>query len=258
VTPPVLANEGRIGQVLVNLIVNSAHSFAEGRPETNEIRVTTRTDARGWAVVSVRDTGGGIAPENRERIFEPFFSTKEASRGTGLGLAVSRSIVESFGGAIHLTSELGHGSTFEVALPPAPTGATHKESLPGDADEPTKGRVLVVDDEPLVRRMLAHALQGEHEVSTCSDGREALELLARDHAFDVILCDVNMPRMSGREMYQALRERQPDVAERVVFSSGGSTDEETAAFLAEVANEQLSKPITLHALRSLVRRRLTH
>ena len=256
-TPLVLASEGRIGQVLVNLIVNAAHAIAETRPEAYEIWVTTRTDARGWAVVSVRDAGSGIAPEDRERIFEPFFSTKEASRGTGLGLAVSRSIVESLGGEIHVTSELGRGSTFEVSLPPAPAGSARSEApQEEDIGAPMQGRVLVIDDEPLLRRMLVRALQGEHDVVTCSDGREALELLARDPSFDLILCDLNMPRMDGREVYVALRERQPETAARLVFSTGGSTDEETAAFLDTVPNEQISKPITLHALRSLVQRHL--
>ncbi|MCA9509415.1 MAG: response regulator, partial [Myxococcales bacterium] len=122
-TPLVLASEARIGQVLVNLLVNAAQAIADDAPDANEIHVETESDERGWAVLRVRDTGSGIPPEIRALIFEPFFSTKPERGGSGIGLAVSQNIVERLGGEIRVESEPGRGSVFEVSLPPAPGSA---------------------------------------------------------------------------------------------------------------------------------------
>ncbi len=116
--PLVLANEARLGQVVLNLVVNAAHAIAEGHVDENEIRVATRTDERGRAVLEVRDTGSGIARELLGRIFDPFFTTKPTGLGTGLGLAICRNIVTALGGEILVESEVGAGSTFTLRLPP--------------------------------------------------------------------------------------------------------------------------------------------
>jgi signal transduction histidine kinase/ligand-binding sensor domain-containing protein len=117
--PPVLVDESRLGQVFLNLLMNAAQAIPEGHPQANEIRVSTRQDERGRAVVSVRDTGTGIAPEVLPRIFEPFFTTKPVGVGTGLGLSICHTYVQAMGGEIRVQSELGRGATFEVVLPPA-------------------------------------------------------------------------------------------------------------------------------------------
>jgi PAS domain S-box-containing protein len=119
-TPPVLANEARLGQVLLNLLVNAAHAIPEGEPDANEIRVSTRTDDRGRVVIAVRDTGAGIPESVKRRIFEPFFTTKASGSGTGLGLSICKSIVTALGGQMELESEVGRGTTFRVVLPAAP------------------------------------------------------------------------------------------------------------------------------------------
>jgi PAS domain S-box-containing protein len=119
-TPPVLANEARLGQVLLNLLVNAAHAIPEGDPDHNEILVATRTDASGRVVIEVRDSGVGMSEEVKRHLFEPFFTTKTGGRGTGLGLSICQSIVGSLGGEIAFDSEIGHGTTFRVILPPAP------------------------------------------------------------------------------------------------------------------------------------------
>jgi len=122
--PPVLVDEKRLGQVFLNLLMNAAQAIPEGHPQANELRVTTRQDERGRAVVSVRDTGTGITPEVLPRIFEPFFTTKPVGVGTGLGLSICHTYVQAMGGEIRVQSELGHGATFEVVLPPAQEDAS--------------------------------------------------------------------------------------------------------------------------------------
>ena len=118
-TPPVDANEGRLVQVLVNLLVNAAHALPPGHPGQHEVHVRTRTDGAGRAVVSIRDTGEGIPPERLSRIFDPFFTTRPAGKGSGLGLSISHNIVTGLGGELTVDSQVGAGSTFSVILPPA-------------------------------------------------------------------------------------------------------------------------------------------
>jgi PAS domain S-box-containing protein len=119
-TAPVLANEARLGQVLLNLLVNAAHAIPEDDDRPHRIEVGTRSDAEGRVVIEVSDNGVGMREELRSRIFEPFFTTKTAGRGSGLGLSIARSIVVALGGSISVESEVGHGSTFRVVLPAAP------------------------------------------------------------------------------------------------------------------------------------------
>ena len=112
-------NEARLGQVLVNLLINAAQAIGEGNAERNQVRIVARTDERGWVVVEVHDTGCGIAPELQGRILEPFFTTKEVGVGTGLGLSICHGIITDLGGEIFVASVPGEGSRFSVALPPA-------------------------------------------------------------------------------------------------------------------------------------------
>ena len=130
-TPPVVADESRLGQVFLNLLVNAAHAIPEGRADANEIRVRTFVDG-GRVAVEVTDSGAGIAPEHRARIFDPFFTTKPVGQGTGLGLAISRGIVHGLGGEIQLDSQVGRGTTFRVLLPAA-TGGAAVEAAPAPA-----------------------------------------------------------------------------------------------------------------------------
>jgi signal transduction histidine kinase len=118
-TPRVSANEARLGQVLLNLLVNATHAIPEGAPDENEIRVATGVDAEGRVMMEVEDTGSGIPDDVKAHIFEPFFTTKTGGAGTGLGLSICQSIVTALGGEITVESEVGRGTTFRVFLPPA-------------------------------------------------------------------------------------------------------------------------------------------
>jgi signal transduction histidine kinase len=260
--PSVMAGEGQIGQVVLNLLVNASHSIPEGQLDRNRVRVATGEDERGWATVEVQDTGSGIPAAIRERIFEPFFTTKPVGRGTGLGLSIVHGIVTSLGGEIELQSEEGHGTTVRLRLPPA-SGPVAVASLPAEGAEPAatlappyRGRVLVIDDEPLVCRSVARVLGGDHEVESVHDPRQALDRLFSGQRYDLILCDVTMPHLSGLELVERLRERRPDAADRVVFVTGGPVTPETQDALDRCSTPRLAKPFEASALRELLRGRL--
>jgi len=252
--PRVSANEGRLGQVLLNLLVNAAQAIPEGNVECQEIRVVTRPHPEG-ALIEVRDTGSGIPEEHLEKLFEPFFTTKPVGVGTGLGLSICQDIVTGLGGRMEVRSELGRGSTFRVILRAA-TGA--------DAGEPSrapvapvagprgKGRILVVDDEPLIGLAIRRILQREHEVVTLTSAREALAWLVRGERFDVILCDLMMPEMSGMDLHQELACQLPEVAERMMFLTGGAFTPDARAFLSRRGDRHVEKPFSSEKLRELV------
>jgi PAS domain S-box-containing protein len=253
----VRAHEGRLGQVILNLLVNAAHAIPEGDVEHHEIRVVTwRSGAE--VVIEVRDTGMGIPEENLERVFEPFFTTKPVGVGTGLGLSICHGIVTGFGGRMSVESRVGQGSTFRVILnaaanarPAEPEAKAPVELAPG-----RRGRILVVDDEPMIGVAIRRTLQREHEVVTTTSAREAQARLRGGEHFDLILCDVMMPEMSGVDLHQELSSQAPQLAERMVFLTGGAFTPNARAFLSQVKNARVDKPFSAEELRTLVRTRL--
>ncbi|HYO58071.1 ATP-binding response regulator [Archangium sp.] len=246
------ADEGRLGQVFLNLLVNAAQAIPEGSVEGHEIRVTTRARS-GEVVIEVRDTGSGIPAEHLERLFEPFFTTKPVGVGTGLGLSICHGIVSGFGGRMEVESQVGQGSTFRVILRAATEARPVEQArTPVVPTAPRRGRVLVVDDEPMMGVSIRRTLQREHEVVALTSAREAHELLLRGERFDVILCDVMMPEMSGMELYQELVRRYPEMAERMVFLTGGAFTPSARAFLDMVGNRRLDKPFSSQELRERV------
>ncbi len=259
--PPVEANEGRLCQVFLNLLLNAAQAIPEGEPaERHEITVRLRAGAPGQVVVDVRDTGVGMTPEVLSRVFDPFFTTKAVGVGTGLGLSICHGIVESMGGAISVESKPGQGSTFRVVLRTAshegdiPSRPTLRLAVPATLVK--RASVLVVDDETQVTAALQRALGGEHDVSTAHNGPDALRMLEEGRRFDVILCDVMMPGMTGMDLYTELSRTAPDMAGRVVFMTGGAFTPRAVSFLKEVPNRKLDKPLNLEELRMLVSQRV--
>ena len=253
--PLLEANESRLGQVILNLLINAAQSIPEGKIELNEIRIVTSTDASGGAVIEVRDTGEGIPPERLGRIFDPFFTSKTIGEGTGLGLSICQGIISALGGKISVESQIGRGTTFRVSLPAhlAATRAT-PEAPPGDAPAPAcRARVLVIDDESALRTALKRTLSAENDVVLASSGREALDLLREDDHFDLIFCDLVMPDVSGVEVYETLAKERPALTEKLVFITGGAFTPSTRKFLAKVPNLRIDKPFELSNIRSLVR-----
>jgi signal transduction histidine kinase len=249
--PMVEATEGRLGQVFLNLLVNAAQAIPAGQADLHEIRVCTRTAPDGRAVIEIRDSGAGIAPEVRGRLFEPFFTTKPPGIGTGLGLTICQRIVTSFGGEITVESEVGRGSTFRVTLPASVERATAAPPPPESQRPVRRGRILVIDDEPLIAAVIRRAL-AEHEVLAVTDGRAALARMEAGERFDVILCDLMMPNLSGMEVYAELLRIARDQAERVIFVTGGAFSAQAQAFLERVPNIRVDKPFDSQALRTLV------
>jgi signal transduction histidine kinase len=255
--PMVHANESRLGQVLLNLLVNAAQALPEGHAETNEIRVTTKTSGVGQAIVEVADTGCGIPKETVARIFDPFFTTKPVGIGTGLGLSICHGIVTDLGGRIEVESEVGRGTVFRVVLPAGRESPSALKvasvKVPG-----FRGRVLVVDDEVAIGRVLKRSLSPYHDVTVVTSGTAALECLTRGERFDAILLDVMMPDVSGMETYERLLTFAPEQAGHIVFVTGGAFTARAREFLDRVPNQKLEKPIDSASLLTAIERLAGH
>ncbi|WP_394838189.1 ATP-binding protein [Pendulispora rubella] len=256
--PPVEANESRLGQVFLNLLVNAAQAIPEGRAGDNVIRVRTYLDADERVVVAVSDTGTGIPESALGRIFDPFFTTKPVGVGTGLGLWICQGIVTALGGEIAVDSAPGRGTTVTCTIPQryAPSHRMVRKTEPPASTR--RGRILVVDDEPALGPSLAIALADEHDVVSVRSGREALDLLAHDDRFDLILCDLMMPDVTGMDVYERLREHRQELADRMIFVTGGSFTRRSTDFAATeaIAQRMLEKPFDVQRVRELVRSRI--
>ncbi len=253
-TPLVMASEGKLAQVFLNLLINAAHAIPEGHVEQNEVSVRSHTDGA-WACVEVKDSGSGIPPEVVARVFEPFFSTKGPGLGTGLGLTISKQLIEEVGGEVRVESEVGRGTRVLVRLPAAPSAlrpGPRASRAPASTGVP-RGRILVVDDEPGVRAVLGRILGREHDVVACGSGRDARRILERDQSFDLVFCDLMMPDTSGMELHSWLATENPGLAARFVFITGGAFSPGAAEYLARVGNPRLEKPVEVAPLSRMAR-----
>jgi len=244
---PVL-DPNQMQQVFVNLIHNAAQAIAAtGRPGSVTVR------ARRWAdgvAVDVIDDGPGMSEELAAQAFDPFFTTKPEGQGTGLGLSISQGIVTEHGGRITLETAEGWGSTFTVYLPGGTSEAPVVTEMP--LSSAAGLRILVVDDEPHILHYMRATLESwGHSVSQAADGEEARERLAGD-GFDLVIADLRMPRLGGREFYEELKRSRPAQAEQVVFATGDTVRGDTLAFLKSVGRPYLHKPFSLTELRALL------
>ena len=255
--PNIRANTARLGQVVLNLLLNAAQAIPEGNAAKNEIGVGLRR--RGdHVLITVRDTGPGILPEHLGRIFDPFFTTKPVGVGTGLGLSICHSVVTSLGGEIRVESVVGGGTVFEVAFPAVieEEPEIQQVSSTKQAVAVPRGRILFVDDDVMLGKAMLRALAKQHEIVVNSSAREALELLLGGESFDVVFCDLMMPDVTGMDFYAELAARLPNVAARVVFLTGGAFTLRAVEFLRTVPNARLDKPVNLPALRDLIAARM--
>ncbi len=255
--PQVQASESRLGQVFLNLVVNSAQAIPEGRAEHNEIRITTSVSREGRVVIEIADTGVGMAPELLDRLFTPFFTTKPLGVGTGLGLSICQRIVTRLGGSIDVNSTVGEGSVFRVTLPPADVAVA--EQVPQIALDVTANRrcrILVVDDEPIIAKAVQRALSQEHEVVTIGNAIEALHRIGAGERFDVILADLMMPQMTGMDLYSELSRIAPEQASAMIFLTGGAFTTRARSFLDATPNQRVEKPFDIRHLRALINDRI--
>ena len=250
--PPVLGNHARVGQVVLNLLVNAAHALAEDRAAENVVTIAAfHRDAQ--VLIEISDNGTGIPQHHLSRLFEPFFTTKPVGQGTGLGLWVCHEIVKELGGEITVESELGKGSTFRVALPVGEPRSTHPPDLRESTAPLPRARILIVDDEPNLARTLARLLDG-HTVEVAGGGDLALELFARDSEFDLVLCDLMMPGRTGMDVHAEVTKTWPFLADRFVFMTGGAFTHRAKTFLAEVGLPYLEKPFRYEAVLEILKK----
>jgi len=266
--PPVLGDAAQLQQVLLNLLVNSEQAIQHGRGR-GHIRLRTRRVSGGRLAVDVVDDGPGIAPEALPHIFDPFFTTKPAGVGTGLGLSIAYGIAHDHGGAVAVDSRPGCGALFTVELPVAPAPplsvkTLFRAGLQGlPAGRPAAGagprrseRVLVVEDEPAVARLIADVLAEEgHRAEVVLDSREGLALMA-GKSYGLVICDLRMPYLSGRDLFQELLRRGHPLRRRFIFVTGDVLSPHVAEFLETSGAPYLAKPFFIEELKEVVHRAL--
>jgi signal transduction histidine kinase/ActR/RegA family two-component response regulator len=263
----VVADRGQLEQVIVNLIANARDATEDGGEITVATRLVPLTSvdtATGdvsivpHATMIVSDNGAGMSAETRDRIFDPFFSTKDRSRGTGLGLAIAYGIIEQSGGRIEVESAVGAGSTFTVSLPIAADAAPGVAAR-GRLDQPDlmqSGRILLAEDDETVRTSTSRMLErAGYSVTATPDGRTALRVLLESaEPFDLLLSDVVMPGMSGFALIEQARELRPELP--VLLMSGYADDRGALDALATSTVACVPKPFTSSELRAFVTRAL--
>jgi PAS domain S-box-containing protein len=267
---PIRGDGTGLHQVLMNLALNSRDAMPSGgelhiatvnsflTPEDSSQHISVQSGPH--VEITVRDTGAGMSPEVMKRIFDPFFTTKKAGLGTGLGLAVVYGIVKSHGGSIHAVSAPGQGTTFRILLPAQPgakLSVREDKAEPVVAEWPANGSaqrtVLVVDDEELVRNLARSVLErGGYRVVLAEDGEQALEAFRRlGHEVSAVLLDYTMPHMTGVQVFEAMRQIDPQV--RVIFSTGYAGDHDCESLMASGACGFVPKPYRPQDLLNIVR-----
>jgi two-component system cell cycle sensor histidine kinase/response regulator CckA len=251
----VMVDAALIEQAIMNLCVNARDAIGDGRG-TISVVVDRReigeppapippqvpVPAGRWVTLSVADTGHGIAEGDLPRIFEPFFTTKPTGKGTGLGLSMVHGIVTQHQGIVTVDSRVGEGSVLTVYLPEVVAVAASARSDSARASSPERARVLVAEDEPMVRKLVAKLLRGAgHAVVEAENGLQALEIVqASAEQFDLLVLDAVMPEMSGKECYERIHELYPKLP--AIFSSGYTGDLLPSAFMREHGLKLIAKP----------------
>lgn len=267
--PPVLGHEGRLVQLVLNPLVNGTQAMrTAGDPARTTLTVCTRTTAEGWAELEIRDQGPGFDPEVVSRLGEPYITTKAEQGGTGLGLFVSRGIVEAHGGRMSFGNAPGGGAVVTIQLPPATASAETQAMLAtaiSVSGEHTLGasgtslRVLMLEDEEPALRALLRGLRLEGiEATGFTQGEAALLWLAHagPDAVDLVVTDLMMPGMSGWEFAARLAASHPQLRQRLVVLTGGASTPEAQAFVTDPSLLVLDKPITRTELAEALRQRV--
>jgi len=254
--PNIAAFPGRIAQALVNMLTNAAEAIDGGAYEKHRIVVSTRV-VGDHIVVGVRDTGAGIQDDDRKRIFTPGFTTKAHEGGMGLGLSACKRVAEEHGGRLEVHHLPDRGTRFELLLP-LDTGLQasepRRESRPASEAPTKRSRLLIVDDDAMVLSALSRRLRRRYDVVTVLGGVEALARLAEDPSFDSIVCDLMMPEIDGKSFYDAIIKDHPELADRIVFMSGGAFTPRLRKFASAVSNPVLQKPVSREELELMLAR----
>lgn len=249
--PATLADPHQLQQVVLNLLVNAEQAILESRGR-GSIQLRTRKSAESRLLIEVTDDGPGIPAEIASRIFDPFFTTKPPGLGTGLGLSIVYGIVEQHGGDVAFENLPGGGAKFTVEIPlvAAPAETAYMATAPSaDPGNVSPGRVLVVEDEPTVAQLISDVLCEEgHKVEAVLDSQEGLTRLARAQ-YDLIICDLRMPRLDGPAFYDALVRTQSPACDRILFITGDTLGPHTVEFLKLHRLPFLAKPFLVEELK---------
>ena len=251
--PQVFADAHQMQQVLLNLTTNAEQAMVSAHGRGSMVVRTWHDPERNVVAMEVTDNGPGLSAEVRSRIFEPFFTTKEVGQGTGLGLTVAYNIVREHGGHIKVESQVGRGATFVVEIPVSgmPLSSARAQVMPAETGR--RAHVLLVEDVRSLAEAMSDALtHAGYLVDTAGDGQEALARV-RQGAYDAVVCDLKMPRVSGMMLYRAIAAGSPTLARRVIFVTGDATATDTERFLAESGCRWLVKPFLMGDLLRTVR-----
>ncbi len=253
-TPEIVVDRMPLSQAFLNILLNAAQAIGGNDPMESWIRVETRSDADGVAI-EISNNGPSIPKSAIGKLFEPFFTTKPVGEGVGLGLSLAMDTVKRHGGVIVARSDEGQPTVFKVWLP-ANTGVAPAVRLGRHRSMPAPpARILVVDDDRIVRNALRRILDKSHEVVLASGGERARELLAAGW-YDLVLCDLIMPGVTGMRLHAEVRGRSLEQAARFVFLTGGTNSVEAREFLHNVPNLRAYKPLDAAEIISLVERAL--
>jgi two-component system NtrC family sensor kinase len=260
--PPTMADPFQLQQVVLNVLVNSEQALLEARGKGQvQIRTSCVRGADGARLrLEMSDDGPGISPEIGSRIFDPFFTTKPPGVGTGLGLSIVYGIIHQHGGEVNFESHPGEGAKFTFELPVIAIPSREKiASMPAAAKNSTAlaaARILVVEDEPTVAQLLVDILVEEgHDAEATVDSQEGLTRLSRKN-YDVVICDLRMPRLDGRAFYEALVRTKSPARSRILFITGDTMARSTQEFLESTGMPHLAKPFLVEEVKLAVRRLL--
>jgi len=257
--PQVFADGYQVQQVLLNLVINAEQAMLSANGRGVLVVRTWFEAGHDAVVVEINDDGPGIPEDVQAKIFDPFFTTKEVGKGTGLGLTVAYAIVQEHGGRIRLDSRASGGTSFSVELPVAGTGQQHArppQRPPTEVTAATGSSILVVEDETALATAVTDALRDAgYLVERAADGEEALQRV-RAQSFDLVICDLKMPRLDGKAFYRALSATVPHLVPRVVFVTGDVAGTDAEQFLEDSGCRWLAKPFRLADLLRLAREAL--
>ena len=246
--PHIFSDPHQVKQVLLNLIINAEQAMLAANGRGSLVARSWYDEAQDMVSLEINDDGPGIPEEVRNRIFDPFFTTKAIGKGTGLGLTVAYAIVQEHGGRIRVDSTPGAGASFFVSFP-SRAGVSRAAPAATLLPAPTVGaKVLLVEDEPALAAAVADSLaDAGYRVERAADGLEALARI-EDQPFDLVVCDLKMPRLDGRAFYRRLCESNPALARRMIFVTGDVAGTDAERFLVESGCRWLAKPFRLRDL----------
>ncbi len=252
--PWITVDPGQMQQVFLNLLVNAEYAMKKAHGKGTLIITTEKTGDH--IRISFKDDGTGMDKVTKEKLFNPFFTTKDVGEGTGLGLGLSRSIILEHGGTIEVESEVGQGANFIITLPitstPEETTARDSSSAPVLTVKVKSARILVIDDEMPIQKLVSAILtRSGHVVDVTGDHKEALSNLERT-SYDIVLMDIRMPGMSGMELYELVIKSHPELKNKFIFITGDTSDVTTSVFLEQNNLSYISKPFDTDTLRNKV------